>query len=945
MKSAIKLEDIIENSLQNNIPYASLIDIDTMFGTLEFYNLCIKNNLKPIIGLQIDFFNDTIILIANNNNGLKNLYQISYYSSKNEQDKIYELLKELIVISYKNKNNEKLKNNCFRFYVKEELAIKENFCIKEEDYEIVKILYAIKNSLTLEEISDDIIPKTPHFYTKEQFEDIYSKTQKDNLNELVKMVNISISQKDAMNFPIFSTNASFDLKNLCLQKLNIINKNNDPVYAKRLEYELSVIDKMGFSNYFLVVQDYIKWARKNDIYIGPGRGSVGGCFVAYLLNITKIDPIKNNLIFERFLNIERNDMPDIDVDVEDSRRNEVINYLFEKYSNENVGYIITFQRMKSKMALTDIGRILKIGLPIIKNITSLFTIQIEDSNLEKAIEQSEKIKKESLSFSQLFSLAQKIVNFPRNTGLHAAGIVICGSPLNNIVPTLCVENNKTLIQYEGNVLEKLGLVKMDVLGLSNLTIIKNVVNLIQKTKNISIDLDDIEKDNSDVFSQISSGDTVGIFQLESDGMIKTVMKVKPKNLEDLSVVLALYRPGAVENMKLYLENKKNPQEIKYINDSFKKVLSSTYNVPIYQEQIIELIKITANYTYGKADIFRRIISKKKIEELKKYKAQFFEDALLNNYSKEQIENIYSYLEKFTGYGFNHSHSLCYALLSYEMAYLKFYYPLEFITVLLSYSGGNEKVNEYINEAKKMNIEVLKPSILHSTTDFSIYEGKILFGFAQIKGLGSVMSEKIIQAQKKIIKNDLYSIFNILVNNSITQSTIEILVYAGAFDEIEPNKKFILSNLEEIINKTKTLLKDGTFLFSPNLVPQEVNEEDIKIYAKKQIELIGYDFTKYKTDDFFLKERMKDASLKSLIFINNAEDASFKTIAKISSSRITTTKYGAKMCFLSVYDETASIKLILWPPVYAKYGSLLEDAKTHIFSLKKAGNTITVENVS
>jgi DNA polymerase-3 subunit alpha len=663
LSSSLKIADIIKNSLENNSKFCSLIDIDTMFQTLEFYKLCEKNNLIPIIGLQINYLNDTLGIFALNNEGLSNLYKISNLVSKKEYGNIFKLLNNTIVISYNNKKNELIEKNCSFYYFFNELSIKENYCEKKEDLEILQALYAIKNSISLEEAEKEFIIMEPHFLSKEEYENKYSNEQKEKLLDLVSKINIKIEKKAKIDFVKFSNDSRKEIRELCEYGLFKKEKNKDEKYIKRMNYELSIIDKMGFNDYFLVIRDFIQFAKKNNIFTGPGRGSAAGSLVSYLLDITMVDPVSNNLIFERFLNIDRNDMPDIDVDIEDSERMKVINYLFEKYGKNNVAHIVTFQRMKTKMALTDVGRILKIELSTIKNITSLFGVQIDDSSIEKAIEQSEKIKKQAQNFPQLFKIANQIINFPRNIGVHAAGIVLCESNLINKVPTLEV-NGKTLIQYEGSFLEPLGLVKLDILGLSNLTIVKDIIELIKQNEDLEIDLTKINLEVPQVYSQLSSGDTIGIFQLESSGMTNTIKKVKPKCLEDLSIVLALYRPGAVENMNLYLENKKDSSKIKYLNDSFEKILGSTFNIPIYQEQIMELIKSTANYSYSKADIFRRIISKKKIEQLKEMKKDFLNDALLNNFSLKEANEIFAYIEKFTGYGFNHSHSLAYATLSY-----------------------------------------------------------------------------------------------------------------------------------------------------------------------------------------------------------------------------------------------------------------------------------------
>jgi DNA polymerase-3 subunit alpha len=728
---------------------------------------------------------------------------------------------------------------------------------------------------------------------------------------MIETIDILIEQQKKINFVKF--NESIDSKTLLNQMvMDGLKKRkikNDEIYLTRANTELDVINKMNLNDYFLVVQDYVNYAKKNNIYVGPGRGSAAGSLVSFLLNITGIDPIANDLIFERFLNEERETMPDIDVDFEDDQRYKVIEYIFDKYTNARTSYIITFQRMKAKMALTDVGRILEIDLKIIKMITGLFGVQYE-TDIMGAVKKNLKIKEYYDKYPQLFNIASKIINFPRSIGIHPAGIILCGEEITNILPTIMIDE-KIITQFEAEHMEPLGLIKMDILGLSNLTIIKEIINLIKENKSYELKLEDIEIDNENVLKQMSNGDTVGIFQLESNGMTNLIRKLKPKNVEEISQVLALFRPGPMENIKVFLENKNAPNNIQYINQQFEKVLKKTYNIVVYQEQMMELIKIICNYSYAKADIFRRIISKKKIDQLALLKKDFINDAIKNNYSEEQSNKIFSYIESFADYGFNHSHSLSYAYISYWMAYLKYYYPLEFITVLLTNNNSNvDKVNQYIEEAKSLSLKVLPPSIKLSKEEFIIKNDAIIFGLNAIKGFGISKTQQILELRKKYDFKNYNQTISVFAKNNIGISTIQLLIKSGTFDELLENKSrfFLLNNLENIYNASKLLTEDGNFIINPQLDNSEPTKEILEELKIEQFNLLGFDFS-INQKQVVLDEYRGNNNLVNLAFASMNE-GKHKVLAKIVSIKHINTKYGAEMAFINASDESKTIRITI-----------------------------------
>jgi DNA polymerase-3 subunit alpha len=458
-------------------------------------------------------------------------------------------------------------------------------------------IHCINNGILIEQISNKEQFNNLDFVDINDIYEKFSAKQIENLEALIKKIDLVIPN-EKINFIKYDERYQSNslLKSLCVDGLKCKLQTSDKIvvnkYIQRLKYELSVIDKMNFNDYFLVVNDYVNYAKRNGILVGPGRGSAAGSLVSYLLGITEIDPIKYDLIFERFLNPQRTNMPDIDIDFMDTRRNEVISYIIDKYSSNNVAKIIIFQRIKAKMAIRDIGKILGLDQSII-NIISKNICSDEDIHFFD-IKESNPLYQYIIKYPKLFAISDKIINIPRQIGIHAAGIVISGSELTELIPIQESSDGFNLTQLTMEYLEKFGLIKIDLLGLNNLTIINDVIELIYKTNNIKINLNEINIKDPSIFSYLSKGNTAGIFQLESPGMINLLLKVQPKNIEDISVVSALYRPGPQKLIDIYLQNRLNPSKIKYLNNLFSSILSSTFNVIVYQEQLMEIVKGAAN---------------------------------------------------------------------------------------------------------------------------------------------------------------------------------------------------------------------------------------------------------------------------------------------------------------------------------------------------------------
>ncbi|GHU48289.1 hypothetical protein FACS1894218_4790 [Bacilli bacterium] len=668
--SSISIDDIINHAIKNKQTHVCLVDINNMYGCVEFYNKAKAAKLHPIIGLQITYQDEKVVLIAKDNTGYRNLIKISSRVMCNETYDLNDYIDGVAIIVNNVTNVKWLKHRNDVFSSDSEainpLALQECYFEHPSDLKYVQALMTIANDSKIVEYEKNHELDEYYMLTESQAIKKYNTEALNNLDKLIKSCTWDITS-NVINFIQYDKkiNSKILLQTKCKEGLKQrLNSNEAPeAYIDRLIKELEIIDQMHFNDYFLVVQDYVNFAKRNGILVGPGRGSAAGSLVSYVLGITNIDPIAYDLIFERFLNPSRATMPDIDIDFMDNRRSEVVEYLFERYGRDHVAQITTFQRMKAKMAIRDAGRVLGLELPIINNISKAISMEFE-LDLKTAVADNKNIKAYAEKYPELFDLATKFVNYPRQIGLHAAGVVISGTKLDEVIPIQSSTNNAFATQYSMEYLEPLGLIKMDILGLVNLTTINETIKLIEKNHSVMIDLSKIKLDDKKVFDSLTKGDTIGIFQLESPGMRNLIIKIKPKSIEDISITSALFRPGPQKNIPTYLANKANPSMIKYLNDDFKQVLAPTYNIIIYQEQVIEIVKRVASFSLADADSFRRAISKKNADKLRKLEEQFIAGAIKNKYTASEAKKIFAYIFEFANYGFNHSHSLAYSYISY-----------------------------------------------------------------------------------------------------------------------------------------------------------------------------------------------------------------------------------------------------------------------------------------
>ncbi|MBR1729405.1 MAG: DNA polymerase III subunit alpha, partial [Selenomonadaceae bacterium] len=597
-------------------------------------------------------------------------------------------------------------------------------------------------------------------------------------------------------------NAADYLKILC--KNEIVNRygvENEEI-NNRLNYELNLIHEMNFDDYFLIVADFVAYAKTQKIIVGPGRGSAAGSIVAYLLGITEIDPLKYNLLFERFLNPERVTMPDIDIDFCYIRRGEVINYVKKLYGNYNVAQIITFGTLAAKAVIRDVGRVLNFPLDEINKITKMIPNESKIT-IDKALELSKPLNdlyKNNLRVKNLIDIARELEGLPRHVSTHAAGVVISPEPLPNFVPIQLSDEN-LITQYDKDAIEELGLLKMDFLGLKTLTAISYAVKMIEKSRGKLIDLSKIPLDDPKTAKLLSDGKTCAVFQMESSGITKITRELQIKCFEDLIPLLALYRPGPLGSGMVddFINRKHGKRKISYLHPKLKSILKETFGVIVYQEQVMRIVQTLAGFTLGQADILRRAISKKKSEILIDQKNNFINGCLKNDIEKNLAEKIFDLLLKFAGYGFNKSHSAAYAMLTWRTAYLKANYPVEFIAGMMNAFIDTEKYFDYVEFAKRAKIKIIEPDINSSCAEFSVQGKNICLGFSAIKNLGEKMIENIVEVRDS--GGEFKSVFDFVCrvdHKVVSKKAIESLIKSGAFDRLDNRRRELTSELDSLV---------------------------------------------------------------------------------------------------------------------------------------------------
>ena len=935
LSSLLKIDDIIKYAKNNNISSISLTDVN-MYGTMEFIKKCRENDIKAIVGLNVILEKYNIVLLATSYQVYKSLIKLSTIQNERrvEEDDLKTYNADLVcLLPFEYKENietlKKIYSNLYLGYKnkKEEteallltpdiVFLRQNLYFNKTDSTYLPYLYRIRDGKTISEETDYDIDD--HELNIENILELTDNKGLINTMKIADSCNL-VFPKATNLLPIYECNdpATY-LFELC--KAGLTKRCNGEIpqeYKSRLTYELKVINEMGFSNYFLVVYDFIKFAKKNKILVGPGRGSAAGSLVAYSLGITDIDPLKYDLLFERFLNPERKTMPDIDTDFPDNRRDEVIEYVIEKYGKKRVSGIVTFGTLSAKQVIRDVSRVLNIPGYKVDSLSKLipgFTKDKLKDFYEKSPAFRSRIDSDT-SLTEMYKIALKLEGFPRHTSSHAAGIVMSRVDLDEVVP-LTVGDNMYLTSYSMEYLEDLGLLKMDFLGLKNLTIIDNILTDIKNQTGTAIDFSKIPLDDKETIKIFEEANTSGIFQFESTGMRNFLRRLKPNSFEDIFAAIALFRPGAAINIDSYIRRKHGEEKIEYLDPSLESITKNTYGILVYQEQIMQVARLYANYTYGEADILRRAMSKKKIDLLKNEEEKFISKSIAAGHDKEKSKSIFELILNFAGYGFNRSHSVAYSIIAYKMAYLKCHYKTIFFANLLTNVIGSEsKTHEYIMEAKANKIEVLKPTINDSGDRYLVKDNKIIYPLSNIKSIGTVVTKSIEEAKNNQNFTDIYDCFSRLYIKGIGKKTFEVLIYANVFKEFNYNRATLIYNLDSLFNYAElTKDIDPSLVMKPEIEIQKEYRSDFLLEKEKDV--FGFYLSSHPTN-LFKKDNPYCIPLNE---IEKYFSKKVDTLILVDKIKIINTKNGEKMAFLTGSDETSTMEYTLFPKVYNEYSDI------------------------
>jgi DNA polymerase-3 subunit alpha len=712
-------------------------------------------------------------------------------------------------------------------------------------------------------------------------------------------------------------------------------------YRERLEFEMQVINQMKFPGYMLIVWDFVREAKRMGIAVGPGRGSAAGSLVAYSLEITDIDPMKYDLLFERFLNPERVSMPDIDMDFMQARRGEIIDYVVRKYGREQVAQIITFGSLLAKGVIRDVARVLEMPLSQADMMAKLIPDELgitlngktkggefKPGAFQKEPKISELIESDAQA-ARVWEFSKKLEGLKRNAGMHAAGVVISNEPLWKKTPIYKPSGEETFVtQYSLNYLEDIDLIKFDFLGLKTLDVIDNAIKLIQKRYDVEVNWHTIDENDPKVYEIIQSGDTIGMFQIESSGMQDLNKRLKPSSFEDLIAVLALYRPGPMESGMLddFIERKHGRQEISYTFDSMEPILKPTYGVIVYQEQVMQIVQTVGGMSLGGADIVRRAMGKKKIEEMQKYNKEFSEGAANQGLDYKKASELFDLIEKFAGYGFNKSHSAAYAMVTFQTAWLKTYYPQEFMAALLTSEKDNtDKVVKYIDEAKRMKIFLGAPDINHSQLEFSAInkdgQDQILFGLGAIKGVGEAAVESILEARSEGEFKDIQDFINRIEPQKVNKKVIECIIKAGGLDHFGYSRRALIEQVETLVETAKkgsSLKKDAQFsLFGDDeevtaveLSLKNMDEYELKALLDFEKDTLGFYVSGHPLDNF--REQIDAINYTLSSEVENIEDGSTAIfIGKVETITKKMSKKGSQFGLVSLMDFHGNIEVMLF----------------------------------
>ena len=1022
-----RIKDLPVRAKELGMKAIALTDHGVMYGAVDFYKECKKNDIKPIIGCEVyvaphsrfdkeagrDNGYNHLILLAKNKTGYQNLSKLVslsfvegfYYKPRIDLEILEKYSEGLICLSaclagslsqaliqddmqkaeeialwhkrvFKDDYYIEIQHNGLRqqIMINQKLiqlarkldiplvATNDAHYLKKEDSYFHEVLLCIQTGKRMSD-EDRMRFETEEFYIKspEEMADYFSEFP-DAIENTVKIAekcnyDFEFGVTKLPNYDVpeeYATHLDY-FKDLCYKGIkNRYGENPSEEVMSRLEYEISVIDKMGYVDYFLIVWDYINYAKSVGIPVGPGRGSGAGSIAAYAIGITDIDPLKYGLLFERFLNPERVSMPDFDVDFCYERRGEVIEYVERKYGKDHVSQIITFGTMAARMVIRDVGRVLDYPYSETDKLAKMIPMEVHIT-IPKALEQNREFKElyeSNPSVKQLIDIAIKLEGLPRQASTHACGIVITKDPVDTYVP-LYVNDGNISTQYTMNLLEELGLLKMDFLGLRTLTVISDTEKLVKQNRGIDVEYD---KDMNDpkVYKLWANGESVGIFQFESQGMTNFMKELKPDCLEDIIAGVSLYRPGPMDQIPRYIKGKQNPGHNEYTHPALEPILNVTYGCMVYQEQVMQIVRELAGYSLGRADLVRRAMGKKKLDVMAKEREYFINGqvdengnvlvpgCVRNGIDKESANKIFDEMAEFAKYAFNKSHAAAYSVVSYRTAYLKTYYPEEFMAATLnSFLGNLDKVPIYIYECKRLNIGILKPDINKSFTKFTVQDKKIRFGLGSIKNVGISAIETVISERERNGEFKSFTDFcERIQSGTVNRKCIECLIKAGCFDEMNQTRATLLASYERILdtinNQGRNSMANQVTMFDlvqpeetvkyQYTVLKELDERELLAQEKEMIGIYisGHPLEKFK-DAIQRQTNINSIQIKDL----NGENAgkfkdgqNVKYAGTITSVKKKYTKRNTIMAFVTVEDLYGSAEIVVFDSVFSRCDNIL-----------------------
>lgn len=1012
-----KIDELVKRAKEYKMPAVALTDHGSMYGTIEFYEACMREGIKPIIGEEMyvapgsrldknangnDARYHHLTVLAKNEKGYKNLLALTskahlegfYYKPRIDFELLQEHHEGLIVLSgclngeiasALKRKDWKTAEECILRYKKlfgddyyleiqpntlpEQLlvntglvslsetlnvplvATQDSHYLDTSDAEAQDVLLCLQTKSKKEDtnrlsmLGQDFSFRSPDAM-KEAMKD-YPRAALENTLVIAEKINCTIELGKVIlphfDVPKGKTPDGY-LRELCEAGIERrygkfeIQNSKFKIIKDRLEYELSVIIKTGFAPYFLIVQDFVNWAKNNGIIVGPGRGSAAGSIVSYLINITNLDPIAYELVFERFLNPERIAMPDIDLDFADTRRDEVLAYVEKKYGKDHVSQIATFGTMASRAVVRDVGRVLGLPYAVCDQLAKLIPFQMTLSEAEAAVPELKEIATRDPQGQKLLTIAKRLEGVARHTSTHACGVVITKEPLTNYVPIQYASaSDQTIVsQYSLHPIEALGILKIDFLGLKNLTIIERTLTIIKATTGKTIDIDRIPFDDEKTFRLLKAGNTTGVFQLESAGMRRYLKQLEPSSVEDIIAMVSLYRPGPMELIPDYIAGKHGLKTVKYLHPKLEPILAKTYGIAVYQEQVLQIARDLAGFTLGEADILRKAVGKKISKLLREQKKKFVAGCVANGIDEKLATKIFEFIEPFAGYGFNRSHAACYAVIAYQTAYLKANYPHAFMTALLTCEEGDiDRVAILIEESRAMGIALLPPDVNESMEHFTalVVDGEpvIRFGLVAIKNVGEGVVAGIIDERKAHGPfTDLENFLQRLPPASVNKKPLESLVKCGALDRFG-ERMMLLGNCETLLafarrGMTMAATKQ-TSLFGASAAPRlrlenKKGEETKALRLQWEKELLGLYLTEHPWDHWrtALGERVTPLSA----ITDDMEEALVQVGGIVSAAKRILTKKGDMMAFVTLDDARGKIEVIVFPKTLEKTKSIWID---------------------